>query len=251
MHDAVYKFDAPPAIAYEEGELANVFYQMTRNFSPLRIVTCPSSFLESPDAGKLCSTELHWDKFQLLSVQCTACVCTPSGEHIESTPGAKYLGAVVTHTGLPGHELGRRIGKAKADFTDSQRIWKHYEAYEAFFISCLSSEGSYLQNCGCMHTDVRLELFLSFCSRTSTLGWFPKPMSLSWHWHSTFFLSRVPSKDVLHRARCNAVSDMLVQRQLLLFGNVSRSPLDHPLYASANLLQACEESRPTETGMGF
>ena len=95
------------------------------------------------DGGKLYSMELHWDKFQLLSVQCRACIRTPRGEHIESAPGINYLGAVVTHIGLPGHELGRRIGIAKADFIDLHKVWKCL----ARFTSC-SSEGSYLQNSG-------------------------------------------------------------------------------------------------------
>ena len=51
--------------------------------------------------------------------------------------------------------------------------------------------------------------------------------------HPPSFVSRVPNTAVLHRACCNAASDMLVQRQLLLFGKVLRSPLDHPLHVSA------------------
>ena len=47
------------------------------------------------------------------------------------------------------------------------------------------------------------------------------------------FISRVPNTAVLHRARCSAASDMLVQRQMLLFGKVLRSPLDHPMHVSA------------------
>ena len=51
--------------------------------------------------------------------------------------------------------------------------------------------------------------------------------------HPPSFVSRVPNTAVLHRACCNAASDMLVQRQLLLFDKVLRSPLDHPLHVSA------------------
>ena len=50
--------------------------------------------------------ELHWDKFQLLQVQCQANVRTPTGEHISAKLGIDY-------DGLPGHELGRKIGMAK------------------------------------------------------------------------------------------------------------------------------------------
>ena len=83
-------------------------------------------------------------------------------------------------------------------------------------------------------------------------------MSMSYHWYPTLFVSRVPNTAVLHRACCNAASDMLVQRQLLLFGKVLRSPLDHTLHVSAFIpgtlqpaTQVRDVSRSTETGMGF
>ena len=43
----------------------------------------------------------------------------------------------------------------------------------------------------------------------------------------------IPNTAVVHRARCNAASGMLVQRQLLLFGKVLRSPLEEPWHVSA------------------
>ena len=63
------------------------------------------------------------------------------------------------------------------------------------------------------------------------------------------FLSRVPNTAVLHRASCSATS--LIQRQLLLFGKVLRSPLDHPLHVSAFMPGTLQPARSTETGMGF
>ena len=75
---------------------------------------------------------------------------------------------------------------------------------------------------------------MSFRSRTSTFGWFPKPMSTRIAGIPPSFVSRVPNAAVLHRARCNAASDMLVRTTpALLFGKVLRSPLDHPLHISA------------------
>ena len=98
MHDAVSNLDVPSAVAYEKGDLADIVYAD----DTLLLATCDSHLQEFPsrvaDAGKLYGMELHWDKFQLLSVQCRARVRTPSGEHIEPSPGINYLGAVVTHT---------------------------------------------------------------------------------------------------------------------------------------------------------
>ena len=74
------------------------------------------------EAGKLYGMELHWDKFQLLQVQCRASVFRPDSSQILAIPGMDFLGAIISHTGLPGHELGRRIGMAKADFQTSKGI---------------------------------------------------------------------------------------------------------------------------------
>ena len=45
--------------------------------------------------------------------------------------------------------------------------------------------------------------------------------------------SRVPNAEVLRRACYPAATDMLLKRQLLLFGKVLRSAYDHPLHNSA------------------
>ena len=178
------------------------------------------------DAGKLYGMELHRDKFQLLSVQCRACIRTPSGEHIESAPGINYLGPVVTHTGLPGHELGRRIGMAKADFTELQQVWKHaslpVHRQVHVYQTLVGSKLMYGLSCLCLSAAERRRLdgFQNRCLRRIT----GIPPSL---------ISRVSITAVLRRARCNAAFDMLVQRQLFLFGKVLRSPLDHPLHVSA------------------
>ena len=226
MHDAVSNLDAPSAAAYEKGDLADIVYAD----DTLLLATSDGHLQEFlsrvADAGKLYGMELHWDKFQLLSVQCRACIRTPSGEHIESTPGINYLGAVVTHTGLPGHELGRRIGMAKADFTDLQKVWKHsslpVHRKVHTYKTLVESKLMYGLSCLCLSAAERRRLdgFQNRCLRRIT-GIPPS------------FVSRVPNTVVLHRACCNAASDMLVQRQLLLFGKVLRSPLGHPLHVSA------------------
>ena len=57
-----------------------------------------------------------------LQVQCHASVFRPDGSQILAKPGMDYLGTIISHTGLPGHELGRRIGMAKADFQTLQMV---------------------------------------------------------------------------------------------------------------------------------
>ena len=82
MHDAVSNLDAPSAAAYEKGDLADIVYA----HDTLLLATSDGHLQEFlsrvADAGKSYGMELHWDKFQLLSVQCRACIRTPSGERL-------------------------------------------------------------------------------------------------------------------------------------------------------------------------
>ena len=73
-------------------------------------------------AGKRYGMELHWGKFQLLQVQCHSRVLTPDGSQIAARDGMDYLGTVLSHDGLPGHEIGRRIGISKRDFLALNKV---------------------------------------------------------------------------------------------------------------------------------
>ena len=65
-------------------------------------------FSQIAGARLLYGMELHWDKIQLLQVQCRAIIRTFTGEHISSKLGIDCLGSVLSHDGLPRHEFGRR-----------------------------------------------------------------------------------------------------------------------------------------------
>ena len=148
-----------------------------------------------------------------------------------------YTYVCMCNTGLPGHELGHRIGIAKADYTDLQKDWKHFSLpvhrkvhmYKTLVASKLMCGLS----CLCLSAAERRRLdgFQNRCLRRIT-GIPPS------------FVSRVPNTAVLHRARCNAASDMIVQRQLLLSGKVLRSPLDHLLHVSAFIPDVRRVGRP-------
>ena len=47
------------------------------------------------------------------------------------------------------------------------------------------------------------------------------------------FTSRVPNAEVLRRAHCHTATDMLLQRQLFLFGKALRCPFDHVMHQVA------------------
>ena len=170
--------------------------------------------------------ELHWDKFQLLEVQCHASISTPTGERIASKSGLDYLGTVRSYDTLPGHELGRRIGMAKADFTNLQKVWKHssphwtrkVEIYKAL----IESKLMYSLSCLCLSLADRRRLdgFRNRCLRR-ILGIPPA------------FISRVSNAEVRRQAHCHAAADLLLHRQLLLFGKAFRSPPDSPMHSNS------------------
>ena len=177
------------------------------------------------DEGLLYGMVPHRDN-QLLQVQRQAIIRTPTGEHISPKLGIDYLGSVLSHDGLPGHELGRRIGMAKRDFLELQKVWKHsslsrdrkVQIYKALIESKLMCSLSCL--CLASADRWRLDGFQNRCLRCI----FGIPPA---------FISRVSNAEVLRKACYPAATDMLLKRQLLLFGKVLRSAYDHPLHSCA------------------
>ena len=208
------------------GDLADVVYAD----DTLLLATsdhCLQEFLAKvADAGALYGMELHWDKFQLLEVQCHASISTPTGERVASKSGLDYLGTVLSFDCLPGHELGRRIEMAKADFTNLQKVWKHsslhwtreVEIYKAL----IEPKLMYSLSCLCLSVADRRRLdgFQNRCLRR-ILGIPPA------------FISRVSNAEVRRQAHCHAATDLLLHRQLLLFGKAFRSPLDSPMHSNS------------------
>ena len=69
--------------------------------------------------------QLHWGKFQLLSVRCDFTFSTPEGHDIKKTESIGYLGANLNEDGRVANELGRRLGMAWADFRKLLQLWNH------------------------------------------------------------------------------------------------------------------------------
>ena len=168
--------------------------------------------------------ELHWDKFQLVEVRCSASIFTPTGERIAPKPGID--GSVLSADGLPGHELGRRIGMAKSDFLQLQEIWKHSSLHWTrkvrIYKALIESKLMYSLSCLCLSAAERRRLdgFQNRCLRR-ILGITPS------------FISRVSNAHVLQRASCVAATQILLQRQLILFGKALRFPYDHRMHSSS------------------
>ena len=72
-----------------------------------------------------------------------------------------------------------------------------------------------------------------FCCRLPWLGWLPEPLFASILGIRPAFVSRVSNANVLQRSSCHGATQILCQRQLLLFGKALRSPHDHPMHVSS------------------
>ena len=69
--------------------------------------------------------ELHWSKFQLVSVGQQYRLHTPGGDEIPAAEVMNYLGAHLYADGCVRSELHRKIGQAWGDFSILNSFWKH------------------------------------------------------------------------------------------------------------------------------
>ena len=125
MHDAVSNLSGAALVAYSRADLADLVYADDALLLGTSDLHLQDYLSQIADAGLLNGMELHWGKLHLLQVQCQAIIRTPTREHISPKLGIDCLGSVLSHDGLPGHELGWRIGMAKRNFLELQKVWKH------------------------------------------------------------------------------------------------------------------------------
>ena len=181
--------------------------------------------------------ELHWHKFQLLEVRCSASMSTPTGKRIAPKPGIDYLDPVLSVDGLPMHELGRRIGTAKSDFLQLHKVWKHsslhwtrkVRIYKALIESKLMYSLSCL--CGSAAERRRLDGLQNSCLRR-ILG------------IASSFILRTSNAHVLPWASCGpcvAATQILLQRQLIPFGKALRFPYDHLTRSLSFITEVCKQ----------
>ena len=127
-----------------------------------------------------------------------------------------YLGASLAFDGRVGFELSRRIGVAKGDF----RIWRHsslttVRKLAAYSALVESKTGSFTK------AELRrLDGFQAKCLR-AILKIPPSQFS------------RISNLAVRERANCKSASQILLERQLVLFGKVLRSPSEDILHQAS------------------
>jgi len=177
-------------------------------------------------AGDRFGLKLHYDKFQLMCVQCQHRIRTPAGQDLTAESEMTYLGTVLSEGGRLGPELGRRLGACRAEFKALSKVWSHsnlpWKRKLIIFRSLIESKLLYgLACCVLIKAEKRrLDGFQARCIR-QLMGIKPA------------YYSRVSNKTVLDRAGHVTASSLLAQQQLMMLGRILRAPLGSALRTSA------------------
>ena len=163
---------------------------------------------------------LNWKKVEQLNVNCDiAPVCNPEGGAIQVKQSMKYLGAQLDADGRMESEIAQKLGAATQAFKNLKRIWNHCNISVRFkyivFTACVVQKLLYSLECVWLNrtTQKKIDGFYAKCLR-SILKISPS------------FISRVSNQFILQQFHTPPLSRILLQRQLLLFGRVTRLPND-------------------------
>ena len=171
------------------------------------------------EVGRTYGMSLHWGKTQALSVCTSDRIARPDGSLIEESGSLKYLGATIYGDGRADSEISRKIGAARADFQQLQKLWNHANVSVKdklqFFHALIVSRLVYGLSTVWMVTAQRRRLD-GFYARSlrRILRILPA------------YVSRVSNATVFAKAEVLPFSEQLIHKQLALLGKVARSPDD-------------------------
>jgi hypothetical protein len=221
-HDAEHQLGSAAQAALQAGSLGVVLYAddtLLIGVSEDRV----QELLDSvADVGFQFGMELHFSKFQLVSVRGQHRVKTPTGEDISPTEVMTYLGANLYADGGVKRELNRKLGAAWGDFQKLRRLWNHTNLTRvrktAIFQSVIVSRLMYGLSSAWLNVAEmrRLNGFQCRCLRVI-------------HGIPPSFVSRVSNKIVLEKSGQVVLGRQLLRHQLLFFGRVARAPASDPL----------------------
>ena len=128
----------------------------------------------------------------------------------------------MTHDGLHDKELARRVGMAKADMKSLEKVWRHTSLPRQrkleIYIAVVETRLLY----GLAST------WLNAAQRRSLSG-FQNRCLRSAMGIKCSYVSRVSNADVLQVSGHIAADQLLLERQLRMFGKVARAPAGSPL----------------------
>jgi hypothetical protein len=169
------------------------------------------------EAGSNYGLSFNWSKLEVMPVRCDARIQKPDGASVKSVQQLVYLGSLLCSDGRIGSELGRRIGAAQGEFNKLSKIWSHTVISKArklkIFEACVVSKLMYNLHAAWLNIAERrrLDAFQARCVR--------RVIGVK---HS--MISRVSNATVLEQASCRQLSVVLLERQLLLIGDLASRP---------------------------
>ena len=222
LHDAVSLLSPAAKRAYDDAALADLIYADDTLLIGVSAAHVNEYLRHVAAVGAQYGMELHWQKFQLLPVRASPSIVTPTGETVPPKESLAYLGAVLAADGKHGNELCRRIGCAKAAFNALAKLWSHssltWKGKLRVYSSLVESKLLYSLSSMCLTAAERRQLngFQNRCLR-QLIGVKPS------------YVSRVSNAEVIARTGHTLATNLLLRRQLQLFGKILRSPAGHPL----------------------
>jgi hypothetical protein len=169
------------------------------------------------ETGSQYGLTFNWRKLEAMPVRCDAHISKPDGTLVKQSQHMVYLGSILCSNGGIGSELGRRIGAAQAEFNKLSKIWSHSVISRArkvqIYEACVLSKLMYTLHAAWLSVAERrrLDAFQARCLR--------KIFGVK---HS--MISRVSNAAVLTQAQSRPLSSLLLERQLLLLGDLAIRP---------------------------
>ena len=167
--------------------------------------------------GEEYGLQINWFKVDLLGVRCRPKVQNQDGIDIQQQDSIQYLGVLISANGSIRSELNRRIGMASSDFKVLDMVWTHTHLTQKhkykIYLACIISKLLYgLQTSWLTKTQRnKLDGFHAKCIR--------KIVGIQ---HS--YWSRISNIEVLSYVGAHRLSNLLLEQQLLVFGNIYRRP---------------------------
>jgi hypothetical protein len=123
MHDAVAALGKAPSQAYKDNHLFDVLYADDTLLLGMDAANVQALAEAVEQIGGTYGMALHWGKTQALSICTPDKIASPDGSPIDDKGSLKYLGATIYADGRADYEISRKIGIARADFNQLQKLW--------------------------------------------------------------------------------------------------------------------------------
>ena len=149
-----------------------------------------------------------------MKVRSNAHLQNGAGDPVQEKESLTYLGTQLASDGRCGSELNRRIGMAKQDFKALKSVWSHSSLSRhrkvAIFNACIVSTLVYCLFAACLNQAERRRIdgFQARCLRSI----FRIPSA---------YISRVSNSAVLSMAGERPLSELIVKRQMIFFGQLA------------------------------